>query len=221
MTLPVEKGNETARLHDLQYKTACTREYHMDILCGYIDRAFFEINEDFVPVFDSLPVGFHGGEPDVDGVPEKIPVEAFGDDGFNAAMPDHQGGMLTGGAGAEIGPGDDHIAFCDGPPKTGPQVCEKIGKKIVEAGGLRYGGAWDDAVGVDVVLVEDMGPSLDGHRPYLHPDSVKGVITPDTAESAAVTGETIWTFAFLLPILPETFRLVVERAVSPSASRPP
>jgi hypothetical protein len=71
--------------------------------------------------------------------------------------------MFSGGAGPEIRTGKDHVTFCDGLCETGPKVFEKKGKKIFETGDFRYGGAGYDAVGVDVVLVEDMGFPLDSH----------------------------------------------------------
>ena len=49
------------------------------------------------------------GRPDVDGVAVEDPGEALGDDAARAAGLDNQGGVLTGGAAAEVAAPDHDI----------------------------------------------------------------------------------------------------------------
>lgn len=103
-----------------------------------------------IALLDFISLGaFEEREADVDGVPEEDAGEALGDDAGYARRLDGDGGMLPRGAAAEVGGGDDDVAFFHLSGKFAIYALHTMTRQLPR---LRYIeiASGDDGIGINV-----------------------------------------------------------------------
>src|SRR5699024_2064734 len=154
---------------------------------------------------------------DVDGVAVENPGEAGRDDAGRAAGLDGHGGVLPGGAAAEVPAADDDVAGLDRGGVACVNVLHAVLGQLLGRGGVQVPGG-DDDVGIHIVAVFKNSSTGHGYSPF---SSLAGSLRqPATADAAATAGLARTTSLLTWPMRPTKLRLVVVTARSPSHMTP-
>src|SRR5205085_11556384 len=139
-------GHEAPRLDDVAHEVGERHRRGGDVLRDVADDAAGQVDVDHVALLGDLHdlPALHDRQPDVDGVAEEDPGERRGDDAGDPAGPDGDGGVLPGGAGAEVLVGHDDVARAHPQGGGGVEVLQAVLRQLGGVGGVEVAGRDDD-----------------------------------------------------------------------------